>query len=368
MGPRLAERRFLSFWPLQLGGWLLYTAASAVALIPSHAQEYLAYRITYLTVGFLGTFGMYFLCHGLRRARIPLFKAIACCAGVGYLLSIPTSAAITWAEIRFGGSKATLKWDTVLANAVGVMFLYVAWSAFYFGIKHYQDLEEHRSRLIASEALAREAQLRALRYQLQPHFLFNTLNAISTLVLDNQPRIATQMIAKLASLLRTTLDSPEAHQVSLAEELAITEEYLAIEQVRLGPALSVEYRIETLARNAQVPRFLLQPLIENAVQHGIAKRRGGGCILVRAHIEGDALALQVENESRIDISEQSAMSQAASSSGLGLSNTRLRLEQLYGSAATLRTERVATGNFNVAITIPLYLPDDTASRTPEVSL
>src|SRR5690242_19290319 len=104
--------------------------------------------------------------------------------------------------------------------------------------------------------MAREAQLRSLRYQLQPHFHFNTLNAISTLVLDNQPRVATQMIARLADLLRRTLESPDTHQVSLKEEIAVTSEYLALEKVRFGSRLNVTYVIAQETQEAQVPRFL----------------------------------------------------------------------------------------------------------------
>jgi LytS/YehU family sensor histidine kinase len=332
-------------------------AASVAALIPSHTQDYVAYRSMYLIVGFVGTFVMYPVCHTLRKHHVPLLKALAACVAVGYVLSIPASAAIFWSEIRFGGSTAAIRWDSVLAGGVGVTFVYVAWSAFYFGTKHYQDSEHNRSRLLASEALAREAQLRALRYQLQPHFLFNTLNAISTLVLDNERRKATQMIAKLAALLRTTLDSPEAHQISLAEEMAVTEEYLAIEQVRFGTGLSISCEIDEQARNSQVPRFLLQPLVENAIRHGIAKRRGGGRIEIRARIDETLLRVEIENEGGKDIAAQALASQAEPGDGLGLSNTRLRLQQIYGDSAVLQTGTTSAGRFLVRVSLPSHAAD-----------
>ena len=131
--------------------------------------------------------------------------------------------------------------------------------------------------------------MRALRYQLQPHFLFNTLNAISTLVLDNQPRIATQMIARLADLLRRTLESPDTHQVSLKEEIAVTKEYLALEKVRFGPRLTVTYAIDPETQEAQVPRFCFSRWWKmpsgTALQSGpmgatwsfARKRLAGGC-------------------------------------------------------------------------------------------
>lgn len=353
------ERRLPSFWPLQLGGWAAYAAANMAALIPSrHAQDYVAYRTMYLTVGFLGSFLMYPFCHWLRRVHIAIIRSLAACAIVGYLLAIPASMAITWAEIRFGGAKVGLRWETVLANAVGVAFVYVTWSAFYFGIKHYQDSEQHRARLQASEAFAREAQLCALRYQLQPHFLFNTLNAISTLILADKRKTATQMIARLGTLLRMTLDSPHTHEISLDEELATAEEYLQIEQIRFGRALRVSYRIQNEARQLLVPRFLLQPLVENAIRHGIARRRDGGQITICAERDPGMLKIVVENEVDATSVPSAEQMEDRERHGLGLSNTRLRLRQLYGEDGVVETRLVANSLFQVTVWLPAGVSDE----------
>jgi LytS/YehU family sensor histidine kinase len=178
--------------------------------------------------------------------------------------------------LHLAGSREPLSWSLVAAEAFEATIVLIAWSALYFGIKHYGTVEEQRSRVLALEATAREAQLRALHYQLQPHFLFNTLNAISSLVVSKQPELATEMISKLAGLLRNTLSFPEAHVVTLREELAVTEEYLSIEQVRFGTRLAVSLIVSSTAYDAQVPRFLLQPIVENAIRHGIARRPNGG--------------------------------------------------------------------------------------------
>src|SRR6202522_3550198 len=130
----------------------------------------------------------------------------------------------------------------VASRAFEAAIILIAWSALYFGIKHYGTVEEQRERLLESEATAREAQLLALRYQLQPHFLFNTLNAISALVVGNHPELATQTISRLADLLRSTLDEPDVHFVSLAEELVVVKEYLSIEEVRFGSRLRVAFQ------------------------------------------------------------------------------------------------------------------------------
>ena len=182
------------------------------------------------------------------------------------------------------------------AQAFEATIVLIAWGALYFGIKYYGTVEEQSGRLLAFEATAREAQLQALRYQLQPHFLFNTLNAISTLVVSKQPEQATEMIARLGGLLRNTLSFPETHVVTLREEFAVTEEYLSIEQVRFGSRLTVSLDMSPKAYEAQVPRFLLQPIVENAIRHGIARCPNGGEVVIRASAIADQLRIEIEND------------------------------------------------------------------------
>ena len=316
-------------------------------------HDYVAYRSAFLLSGFITSFAMYPLCHVLWSRRIALLPTLSCCVVASYFLGVLCSAAASLAEIHFGGLQMAFHWDSAFASATGSGFVLLAWSGFYFGIHYYYALEEQRARLLLSETLAREAQLRALRYQLQPHFLFNTLNAISTLVLDNQPRIATQMISRLADLLRSTLDSPDVHQVALIEEVAIAEEYLAIEKIRLGPRLEICIEIADTVRDVQVPRFLLQPLVENAVRHGIARRAQGGRIFIRAYRGDSHLFMRIENEgpqgSCRDFSDISTPN-----AGVGLANSRARLDQIYGSSAVLETDQLSDGSFAVSISIPLY--------------
>jgi len=199
--------------------------------------------------------------------------------------------------------------------------------------------------LVASEATAREAQLQSLRYQLQPHFLFNTLNAISSLVVSKQPERATEMIAKLAGLLRTTLSFPEAHLVTLREELAVAEEYLSIEEVRFGPRLVVLLSVSPEAYEAQVPRFLLQPIVENSIRHGIARCPNGGEVVIRASASEGRLRIEIENDRRDGTGEEGH--------GLGLANTRTRLEKLYGEQGSITVSTAQKNRFLVLIQFPL---------------
>jgi two-component system sensor histidine kinase AlgZ len=248
----------------------------------------------------------------------------------------------------------------VAARAFEGAIVLIAWSALYFGIKHYGTVEEQRSRLLASEAIAREAQLQALRYQLQPHFLFNTLNAISSLVVSKQSERATEMIAKLAALLRNTLSFPEAHHVSLREELAVTEEYLSIEQVRFGPRLVVSLSVSPEASEAQVPRFILQPIVENAIRHGISRCPNGGQVSITASIIEGQLRIDIEND-RTEGPPQSV----EEGNGLGLANTKTRLETLYGDRGRVTITTSQNNRFLVSMQFPLTMSSPVVTQEAE---
>lgn len=348
----IPSRRFLTFWPLQAGGWLLYTAAMAVSYIPFlHEKGLIVYFTTFLGTAFLESFVIYGLCRTLWRRRIPFLPSLLCCMGASYTLGLACSAVAVWSEIRFGGATADFGWGTVLFGALQGAFILVTWSAFYFGIKHYLDLEEQKARLLAVETTAREAQFRALRYQLQPHFLFNTLNTISSLVVSEQPRLATQMIAKLADLLRNTLDSPDVHFVSLAEELVVMEEYLAIEKVRFGPRLRISIKVSPEAGETQIPRFLLQPLIENTIRHGVSLIPAGGEVTIRAETNNDRLEIAIENDTCDALDRATKPGR-----GLGLENTRARIKHIYGTQGDLATPGIPSDHFLVTVSIPSMPP------------
>lgn len=361
-----SESRKPSFWFVQSAGWLLYMAVNVVSSIPYRHQPdfraYVAFRGTLFSATFLGSFLMYGICHWLWRKQISMPRVALVCVAASYPMGVPVAAVSFWSEIHLGGTMQPFSWGKVFAAAPGASFILIAWSALYFGIKHYFALEQKSRQLVASEmlateaqSLAREMQLRALRYQLQPHFLFNTLNAISTLILDEQPRVAMEMITHLANLLRSTLDSPDRDYVSLADEIAVTEEYLAIEEVRFGSRLKVRLELDRDAMETQVPRLLLQPLVENAIRHGIAKRAKGGNIVLRAIARDSLLSVQIVNELP-DITDSSPSNGSKAWGGLGLANVRKRMEQAFGSDGTLNTRKTPDGFFEATLSFPLAVP------------
>ena len=348
--PQIAlQRRAPSFWPLQIGGWTLYGLATAVSYIPfRHMREAVDYQLAFLGSTFLASFVLYACCHFLWGRFTPLATALFISVGISYILGFLCTVVSALVALHLVEPQTPLSWSMVAARAFEGAIVLIAWSALYFGIKHYGTVEEQRTRLLASEATAREAQLQALRYQLQPHFLFNTLNAISSLVVSKQPERATEMIAKLAGLLRTTLSYPEAHLVTLREELAVAEEYLSIEAVRFGPRLAVSLSVSSEAYEAQVPRFLLQPIVENSIRHGIARCPNGGEVAIRASASEGRLRIEIENDRR-----EGVMQSGEEGHGLGLANTRTRLEKLYGEQGSMTVSSALNSRFLVSIEFPL---------------
>jgi LytS/YehU family sensor histidine kinase len=343
------QPRTPSFWPLQIGGWTLYGLATAVSYIPfRHMRESVDYQLAFLCSTFLASFVLYACCHFLWRRSTPLASALFVSVGFSYILGFLCTLVSALIALHLVEPRTPVSWTMVAARAFEGAIVLIAWSALYFGIKHYGTVEEQKNRLLASEATAREAQLQALRYQLQPHFLFNTLNAISSLVVSKQPERATEMIAKLAGLLRTTLSFPEAHVVTFREELAVTEEYLSIEQVRFGPRLAVSMSVSPEASEAQVPRFILQPIVENAIRHGIARCPNGGEVSIKASAIDGQLRIDIENDRT-----EGLLQSGDEGNGLGLANIRTRLEKLYGEQGSMTVNTAQNNRFLVSIQFPL---------------
>jgi two-component system LytT family sensor kinase len=220
--------------------------------------------------------------------------------------------------------------------------------------RRHQEEELKISRLKAELAQAQlqvtEAQLQALKMQLHPHFLFNTLNSISAL-LDEDPDAADQMLARLGDFLRLTLENSGAQEVTLQEELEFLRCYLEIERVRFHDRLTVNMQIEPETLDARVPNLILQPIVENAIRHGIVARIAPGEIAIRARRFGDQLELQVkDNGPGLGRADGVRLKE-----GLGLANTRARLEQLYRDAYRFDMSDAPEGGLQVTLEIPFVI-------------
>ena len=233
---------------------------------------------------------------------------------------------------------------------IGVLFtvgipLYLISAIAHYLFLAFEASHAAERRVLETEVTAREAELRALRAQLNPHFLFNSLNSVNALI-GTDPEGARRMCEGLGDFLRRTLALGARETVSLGEELALVERYLGIEQVRFGERLRVELIVEPGATACRVPPLLLQPLVENAVKHGIQDRVEGGAVRIEAVREGGLLRLVVENPVDDDAPVRRG-------EGVGLDNVRRRLEVFGARDARLVTSRQG-GRFRVTLTLPAH--------------
>jgi len=242
-----------------------------------------------------------------------------------------------------------MNWAGLVANSVQFAFVFFMWCNLYFSIKQWQQSAQERDRLLYAETEAREARLRALRYQLNPHFLFNSLNAVSTLVLDGNAPAATGMLAQIAEFLRTSLDDDVMPEVALSQEMAFTQQYIAIEQTRLGDRLQIDFAIPSETLDALVPSMLLQPLIENAVRYGVAPLVEGGRISVESGRYEDLLRIVIRNSGRRVIERQKD-----GHNGIGQSNTAERLKTLYGTNHRFLQTWPEAGGCEVTVELPFH--------------
>lgn len=224
--------------------------------------------------------------------------------------------------------------------------LYFAFLGCMYAFTYFAEAREREAQQARLAAQLAEARLGALRMQLNPHFLFNSLNALAVLVRDQNTRGASRMLELLGSVLRQVLHAEQRSDVTLTEELHFLEQYLAIEQVRFSDRLRVHWTVDDAARDAIVPEFILQPLVENAVRHGIARRSEPGTIEISATVAGETLVLSVTDDGP-------GFAPDRAHQGVGLTNTRARLETLFGGRATLIIARRPSGGTVATIRLPL---------------
>jgi two-component system LytT family sensor kinase len=228
------------------------------------------------------------------------------------------------------------------------MMTYWAIVGFWHATAYYRMAQDRTLKASRLETQLAEAQLQALQRQLHPHFLFNTLNAISALM-HRDVEAADQMLARLSDLLRIALDQRGAQEVALKDELEFLQKYLEIEQARFGPRLRVDYQIEAETLDAQVPNLILQPLVENSIRHAVAVRVEPVRIEIAARRIGTNLELSVRDDGP-GLSRPAAPPRTTG--GVGLANTRSRLEHLYGASQQLRLETPEQGGLRVVVMLP----------------
>jgi two-component system LytT family sensor kinase len=341
------EDKNRAFWILQSIGWTGYFFLRTLSGFANNLGWMLLVHTLLLTAtGYSLTLLMASLYRRLIKMK-PIWTLVLSLGAV-VLASAIFSVIETWSVATF--LKPDFKPEGVAyLGALPLNFsLLAAWTALYYGINYFLLLEDQirlRERL---ESQASTAQLAMLRYQLNPHFLFNTLNSISTLVLLKQTERANAMLARLSSFLRYTLANEPTAKVTLAQEVETLKLYLEIEKMRFEERLRPHFKIESETIGARLPSLLLQPLIENAIKYAVTPAENGADIWITARREGQAVRIEVADNGNGEGSEIAA----SPSTGVGLANIRDRLSQAYGASHRFETRQNDRGGFSVILEIP----------------
>ncbi len=335
-----------SFWQIQIVGWGCFYLYDLLESIHALLSKRLFIKEVSVPIAlmFLGSCALRPFCRWLLRRSQPWIVFELKAAAAAAVTSIPVTCGAGLILLNF----YTVPWHALVAVWAWSAFVLFIWCSLYFSVKQWQQSSQERERLGRAESEVREARLLALRYQLNPHFLFNSLNTVSTLVVVGNARAATQMLAQIGDLLRTSLDSELTAEVPLSRELALTEEYLAIEQTRLGERLQIDMAVPLETRDALVPSMLLQPLVENAVRYGVAPFGEGGWIAIRSALHAGRLRIVIENSGR-----RGENGQKRNENGIGLGNTADRLKTLYGADCEFSLAWPEAGGCEVVLELPL---------------
>jgi two-component system LytT family sensor kinase len=330
-----------SFWVLQLIGWALYGVLIYITFLtvvpPSGRFGLLQVKVSRTVTGFLLT--------SLMR---PIYKHIGSARSVPFIALLIVITSFVFGSLWPFGEHLGLwlmnrpqyglniNFARYPVEVLDYSFTLIGWSALYFGIKYWRQWQYEHERTLQAEALANHAQLDMLRYQLNPHFLFNALKSIRASI-DEDSQRAKRMVTEFSEFLRYSLLNDNSAPVELRQEIEAIKNYLAIEKIRFEDKLDVTFQLEPAAEECRLPGFLIHPLVENAVKHGMTNNSGPLKICIEARIREGRLVVEIANTGRLD-----AKSPQTNGAGthIGLRNVRERLAKLYPdkSSFTLRQD------------------------------
>ncbi len=352
----------------QLGGWGVFLAtqvgvskAFADSVKSIVVRDKLTTSCSFVMVVLMGLLLSHFARPLMHRWG---WKQLSWLALVPRVLLMAAVLSLLWSALGYGYSYGLLRlpWPSVYSPQL-IFFtswlngtvIFVAWQCLYFFYHIFERLNRLQVEQLRLAASVKEAELRALKSQVNPHFLFNSLNSLRALIDEDAPR-AREAVTRLANLLRYSLQSGLLETVPFEDELRIVEDYLALEQIRHENRLRVRWEIAADVRSLNVPPMLLQTLVENAVKYGIGSRREGGEMVISAHLAGAALNIRVTNPGDFTEPASTAAARAGSSTGVGLRNASERLRLLFGELATLTLLAEPPGCVTADVLIPLRPP------------
>ncbi|MCW8863740.1 MAG: histidine kinase [Colwellia sp.] len=359
------------FWVLQACFWSFVSFISLISLTLWYVQidvAHLSHTFWQSVIGIIFSLPLYWI--SMRCWHTPIFKRV--------LISIASVLSISflWTAIRIElyiklvGTEG--HWSEFGGWFFSSIFIYFCWTGFFHGIRYYQLLQfEHKIMLkkeaeaksellkrLSAQSVARDAKIKMLRYQLNPHFLCNTLNAINSLIEAECAEKAQQMTVQLSKFLRYSLDNNPDTKIALAFEIKALNLYLEIEKTRFGDRLKLDFQISESAKSALIPSLLLQPIIENSMKHVIAQNEEGGTISLIADVVEDRLVLELSDTGAGTSVDRNKI-KGKTSRGVGLRNIDERLKVLYSNDYVFNISIIPSGGLKTLIKLPIESIDET---------
>lgn len=342
-----------AFWNLQSVGWAGYLVLRALS---SFSNGFALDRMVPLLIHVVTGYSLTLVLAVVYRLVINQMRIVTWGVSVGAVVL----ATILYATIDAWVFSTINRPDEAFASSLVLGSLFIdftilaAWSALYYAINFYLIVEEQADQLVKLDSQASSAQLAMLRYQLNPHFLFNTLNSISTLVLLKQTERANAMLSRLSSFLRYTLANEPTAQVTIAQEVETLKLYLEIEKMRFEERLRTHFTVDETVARARLPSLLLQPLVENAIKYAVTPQEEGADISVDARLAGDRVQITVSDTGP---GLNGTAMRPSYSTGVGLANIRDRLAQAFGPEHRFDAGAKPNGGFSVVIEFPFQLEE-----------
>jgi len=337
------------YWISQACGWAAFVIVNLL-VIASYEELPWQRILVWIFLGLLGIGYTHFLRGKIKKGNwlsLPLKKIIA-----KVLLSSITGGIIIYA-LAFAASYAAgtfkpeeFKTATPFAGIINLSGLILFWNLIYFSVHYFESYKKTEIESLIWEAAVKDYELKTLKSQLNPHFMFNAMNSIRALI-EEDPESAKAAVTKLSNLLRYSLQMERMERVSLEDEIETVKNYLDLERIRFEERLKYNLSIDPATRNIEIPPMMIQTLVENGIKHGISKRTTGGEVNVKSSIQNSKLKIEISNSGHFSEDE------LKSSNGFGINNTRHRLNLLFGEKAQFSLKNINGDKVLAELEIPI---------------
>ena len=337
------------YWISQISGWTFFTVTNLI-IVAAMGRFTWQRLVVFLVILFSGLILTHRFRHHIKKNNwvgLPIKKllprALIACLMIGIIIY----ALAFGADYAIGQFKSDeFRIASTLAGIINLSGVIAIWSLIYFSFHYFQNYKRAEIESYIWEAAVKDFELKTLKSQLNPHFMFNALNSIRALI-DEDPKSAQTAVTKLSNILRYSLKIERNEVVPLDEEMQTVADYLALETIRLEERIKYKITVDPKSSKIEIPPMMIQTLVENGIKHGIAKRTSGGEIFVSTKLENSNLYINIKNSGQID---DDLLKQ---SNGFGISNTKQRLSLIYGDSAKFEIKNNADDSVSAQITIPI---------------